>query len=90
MKHFESAFLGLILAGVLMMVIGLSLLMTSARSDSARPMLAEGRATAQARSMRGHRAARERSTDNAGSRPNVNAQSRVNDTHGGTKTTLGR
>jgi hypothetical protein len=48
MKHFESAFLGLILAGVLMMVIGLSLLMTSARSDSARPMLAEGRATAQA------------------------------------------
>ena len=42
MKQFESAFLGLILAGVLMMVIGLGLLMSSGRSsDGARAVLAE-------------------------------------------------
>jgi hypothetical protein len=32
MKQYESAFLGLILAGVVMMIIGLGLIMTSARS----------------------------------------------------------
>ena len=44
MKDYESAFLGLILAGVLMMVVGLGLLMpTAARSDSPRVSLAERR-----------------------------------------------
>ena len=42
MKQFESAFLGLILAGVLMMIVGIGLLMTTARSpDGARAVFAE-------------------------------------------------
>jgi hypothetical protein len=34
MRQYESAFLGLILAGVVMMVIGLGLIMGSGRSDN--------------------------------------------------------
>jgi hypothetical protein len=49
MKHYESAFLGLILAGVLTMIAGLGLMMSPAGSpDSARVTYAERRAIAQA------------------------------------------
>lgn len=49
MKYYESAFLGLILAGVLMMIVGLGLMMPPASSpDSARVTYAERRAIAQA------------------------------------------
>jgi hypothetical protein len=43
MKDFGSAFLGLILAGVLMMVIGIGLLMSSARSPISWVVFAEKR-----------------------------------------------
>lgn len=48
MKHYESAFLGLILAGVLMMIIGLGLMISPVSPDSARVTFAEKRAIAQA------------------------------------------
>lgn len=49
MKHYENVFLGLILAGVLMMIIGLGLTMTPASSpDGVRVTFAEKRAIVQA------------------------------------------
>jgi hypothetical protein len=49
MKEYENAFLGLILAGVLLMIIGLGLMMTPARSmDSVRATFAEKQAVARA------------------------------------------
>ena len=56
MKHCESAFLGLILAGVLMMIIGLGLMMSPASSpDDVRVTFAEKRAIAQASASADHR-----------------------------------
>ena len=49
MKHYENAFLGLILAGVLLMIIGLGLTMSPASSpDNVHVTFAEKRAIAQA------------------------------------------
>jgi hypothetical protein len=43
MKKFEDAFLGLIFAGVLLMVVGLGLMLAAARPlDGARMVVAEG------------------------------------------------